>query len=95
MKGAIAELSISDAIPEILPFYVSLIVSVVIKSLSLNKLFLLNPPLKKGDIGGFAPGCLEKIPPHPPLQRGENYLRISSNIFLPWIRMVLPNLLMK
>ena len=48
------------------------------KSLSLNKLFLFNPPLKKGDIGGFASGCLEKIPPHPPLQRGENYLRTSS-----------------
>jgi hypothetical protein len=52
-----------------------------IKSLSLNKLFLFNPPSKKGDIGGFAPGGLEKIPPHPPLQRGENYLRISSKSF--------------
>jgi hypothetical protein len=47
------------------------------KSLSLNKFSLLNPPLKKGDIGGFALGCLEKIPPHPPLQRGEYYLRTS------------------
>ena len=68
-KGAVAELSVSDAIPEILSFYVSLIVSMVIKSLSLNKLFLLNPPLKKGDIGGFAPGCLEKSP-LPPLYKG-------------------------
>ncbi len=30
MKGAVAELSVSGAIPEILPFYVLLIVSVVI-----------------------------------------------------------------
>jgi hypothetical protein len=35
-------------------------------SLSLNRLFLLNPPLEKGDIGGFSSGCLERIPPHPP-----------------------------
>ena len=42
------------------------------------KFSLLNPPLKKGDIGGFALGRLEKIPPHPPLQRGEYYLRTSS-----------------
>jgi hypothetical protein len=41
-----------------------------IKSLSLNKRFLLNPPLKKGDIGGFTSGCLEKIPPHPPFAKG-------------------------
>jgi hypothetical protein len=39
----------------------------------------LDPPLKKEDIGGFTSGCLEKIPPHPPFERGENYLRISSN----------------
>ncbi len=31
-KGAIAELSISDAIPEILSFYVSLIVSVLLET---------------------------------------------------------------
>jgi hypothetical protein len=37
-----------------------------IKSLFLNKLPLLNPPLEKGDIGGFALGRLEKIPPYPP-----------------------------
>jgi hypothetical protein len=40
------------------------------KSLSLNKSSHLNPPLKKGDRGGFALGRLGKIPPHPPLQRG-------------------------
>jgi len=38
----------------------------------------INPPLKKGEIGGFALGRFGKIPPHPPLQRGEYYLRISS-----------------
>ena len=54
--------------------------SKMIKSLSLNNLLLLNPPLKKGEIGGFAVGRLGKIPPHPPLQRGEYYLRISSKI---------------
>jgi hypothetical protein len=40
-------------------------------SLSINKRFLLNPPLKKGDIGGFTSGCLEKIPSHPPFAKGE------------------------
>jgi hypothetical protein len=40
------------------------------KSLSLNKRFLLNPPLKKGDIGGFTSGWLEKIPPTPPFAKG-------------------------
>jgi len=34
--------------------------------------------LKKGELGGFALGRLGKIPPHPPLERGESYLRISS-----------------
>jgi hypothetical protein len=52
--------------------------TLLLRAYPLNKLFLFNPPLKKGDIGGFTSGCLEKIPPHPPLQRGENYLRISS-----------------
>src|SRR3970282_2582128 len=46
--------------------------TVLTKSLSLHSLWLLNPPLKKGEIGGFALGRLGKIPPHPPLQRGGN-----------------------
>jgi hypothetical protein len=41
------------------------------KSLSLNKLWALNPPLKKGEIGGFALRRLGKIPP-PPLYKGGN-----------------------
>jgi len=48
------------------------------KSLSLNKLWGLNPPLKKGEIGGFALRSLGEIPPAPLLQRGECYLRTSS-----------------
>jgi hypothetical protein len=35
------------------------------KSLSLNKLLTLDPPLKKGDIGGFALARLGEIPPTP------------------------------
>src|SRR3990172_3216945 len=46
------------------------------KSLSSNNLSFVNPPLKKGEIGGFALGRLGKIPPHPPLEGGESYLRI-------------------
>jgi hypothetical protein len=43
-----------------------------IKSLSLNTFSLLNPPLKKGEIGGFALMRLAEIPPLPPLyKRGE------------------------
>jgi hypothetical protein len=53
-----------------------------IESLSLDKLSFLNPPLKKGDIGGFALGCRGKIPPHPPLQRGEYYFRTSSKYLI-------------
>jgi hypothetical protein len=41
------------------------------KSLSLNKRLRLNPPLKKGDIGGFALDRSAKIPPPPLLQRGN------------------------
>jgi electron transfer flavoprotein alpha subunit len=48
------------------------------KSLSLNKCSLLNPPLKKGDIGGFAFGASGKSPLTPLYKRGENYLRTSS-----------------
>jgi len=44
-----------------------------IKSLSLNKLLLLNPPLKKGDIGGFALDRCGKIPPTP-LCKGGNII---------------------
>jgi hypothetical protein len=40
------------------------------KSLSSNKFSLLNPPLKKGEIGGFALIRVAEIPPCPPLQRG-------------------------
>jgi hypothetical protein len=39
------------------------------KSLSLNKLLPSNPPLKKGDIGGFALARFGKIP-QPPLTKG-------------------------
>ena len=42
----------------------------IIKSLSLNTFSLLNPPLKKGEIGGFALIRLAEIPPRPPLQKG-------------------------
>jgi len=52
------------------------------KSLSLRKLSPLNPPLKKGDIGGFVFGRPGKIPPHPLLKRGEYYLRTRSKPFL-------------
>jgi hypothetical protein len=43
------------------------------KSLSLNKLLRLNPPLKKGDIGGFALARLGEIPPTP-LYKGGNII---------------------
>jgi len=43
----------------------------VIKSLSLNTFSLLNPPLKKGEIGGFALIRLAEIPPAPLYKRGE------------------------
>src|SRR3972149_1489013 len=36
----------------------------------LNNSWLSNPPLKKGELGGFALGRLGKIPPHPPLVYG-------------------------
>jgi hypothetical protein len=39
------------------------------KSLSLNKLLRLNPPLKKGDIGGFVLDHFGKSP-QPPLCKG-------------------------
>jgi hypothetical protein len=42
-----------------------------IKSLSLNKLLPLIPPLKKGDIGGFALARFGKISPTP-LYKGGN-----------------------
>jgi len=43
------------------------------QSLSLNKLLLLKPPLKKGDIGGFALARFGKIPPTP-LYKGGNII---------------------
>jgi hypothetical protein len=43
----------------------------MIKSLSLNTFSLLNPPLKKGEIGGFALIRLAEIPPAPLYKRGE------------------------
>jgi hypothetical protein len=43
------------------------------KSLSLNKILLFNPPLKKGDIGGFALDRFGKIPPTP-LYKGGNII---------------------
>ena len=52
------------------------------KSLSFNKLSLLNPPLKKGDIGGFAWGRLGKIPPHPLLKGGNIIYGQALNIFM-------------
>jgi hypothetical protein len=42
-----------------------------IKSLSLNKFSPSNPPLKKGEIGGFALTRLAEIPPAPLYERGE------------------------
>jgi len=42
-----------------------------IKSLSLNRLLPLNPPLKKGDIGGFALARFGKIPPTPLYKAGN------------------------
>jgi hypothetical protein len=47
-------------------------IGVQIKSLSLNMLLSLNPPLKKGDGGGFALARFAKIPP-PPLYKGGEY----------------------
>jgi hypothetical protein len=44
---------------------------VYLRSLSLNKLFLFNPPLKKGDVGGFAPGALKKSPLTPLYKGGK------------------------
>jgi hypothetical protein len=43
------------------------------KSLSLNKLLRLNPPLKKGDLGGFGLARLGEIPPTP-LYKGGNII---------------------
>ena len=43
----------------------------LIKSLSLNKFSPSNPPLKKGEIGGFALTGLAEIPPAPLYERGE------------------------
>jgi hypothetical protein len=43
------------------------------KSLSLNNLLRLNPPLKKGEIGGFALARLGEIPPTP-LYKGGNII---------------------
>jgi hypothetical protein len=43
------------------------------KNLSLNKLPSLNPPLEKGDIGGFALARFGKIPPTP-LYKGGNII---------------------
>jgi hypothetical protein len=40
---------------------------------SKNKSLRLNPPLKKGDIGGFVLDCSEKIPPTP-LGKGGNII---------------------
>ena len=45
--------------------FATLRIAVQIKSLSLNKLLSLNPPLKKGDKGGFDLARLGKIPPTP------------------------------
>jgi hypothetical protein len=42
-----------------------------IQSLSRNRSLCLNPPLKKGDIGGFASDCFGKIPPTPLFKRGH------------------------
>ena len=42
-----------------------------IKSLSLNKFLGLNPPLKKGDLGGFALDHFGKIPPTPLCKGGK------------------------
>jgi hypothetical protein len=49
-----------------------------IKSLSLKKFSLLNPPLKKGEIGGFALIRLAEIPPAPLYKGGKYYLRTAS-----------------
>ena len=47
-------------------------------SLSLNRFLRLNPPLKKGEIGGFDSGTSQKSP-QPPFYKGGNcYLRTSS-----------------
>jgi hypothetical protein len=43
------------------------------KIVSLNKLLVLNPPLKKEDIGGFALDRCGKIPPTP-LCKGGNVI---------------------
>ncbi len=43
----------------------------IIKSLSLNTFSFLNPPLKRGKIGGFALIRLAEIPPAPFYKRGE------------------------
>jgi hypothetical protein len=43
---------------------------VLVKSLSLNNPLRLNPPLEKGDIGGFALDHFGKIPPTPPFAKG-------------------------
>ena len=48
------------------------------RSISIQLPFL-NPPLKKGDIGGFALGRRGEIPPPPPLKKGGCNLRTSSN----------------
>jgi hypothetical protein len=55
-------------------------VALPVKSLSLNKLLPLNPPLEKGDKGGFALARFGEIPPSP-LYKGGNI--ISGQALMP------------
>jgi hypothetical protein len=54
---------------------------IIFLKLILNKFSPLNPPLKKAGIGGFALIGLAKIPPSPPLQRGEILFQDKLLIF--------------